>query len=222
MWLSQPRCGDRRLLDTAPRFGMPDNLYYRRARSCTSPGPVDTRYFLSRTGIPVRKGETIRLTGAYDNSAPAPARDGDHARLPRAATTRSRRRCAPLPADRRAADEARARPRRAAGGHGAAQPHSAPTGTRETFTTRRWPAPSRSPTARRSTCATTRFSPGHISLRGGRVADLALRRRDPAQRPARQRPARSSAARRSADGQTLHDALPRSPAATSCSVTCTR
>ena len=52
MWLSQPRCGDRRLLDTAPRYGMPDNLYYRARPILHEPGPVDTRYFLSRTGHP--------------------------------------------------------------------------------------------------------------------------------------------------------------------------
>ena len=72
MWLSQPRCGDRRLLDTAPRFGMPDNLYYRAQPILHEPGPVDTRYFLSRQGIPVRKGETIRLTGAYESEVPHP------------------------------------------------------------------------------------------------------------------------------------------------------
>ena len=54
MFLSQPRCGNRRLLDTAPRFGMPDNLYYRARPILHEPGPVDTRYFLSRKGIPVR------------------------------------------------------------------------------------------------------------------------------------------------------------------------
>ena len=72
MWLSQPRCGDRRLLDTAPRYGMPDNLVYRAQPILHEPGPVDTRYFLSRQGIPVRKGETIRLTGAYENERPHP------------------------------------------------------------------------------------------------------------------------------------------------------
>ena len=63
MWLSQPRCGNRRLLDTAPRFGMPNHLYYRARPILHEPGPVDTRYFLSRTGIPVSKGERLRLTG---------------------------------------------------------------------------------------------------------------------------------------------------------------
>ena len=72
MWLSQPRCGDRRLLDTAPRYGMPDHLYYRARPILHEPGPVDTRYFLSKTGIPVRKGETLRLTGPTTREHPHP------------------------------------------------------------------------------------------------------------------------------------------------------
>jgi plastocyanin len=100
MWLSQPRCGDRRLLDTRPFFGMPDHLYYRVRPILHEPGPMDTHYFMSRTGIPIRRGETIRLTGAYDSSVPHPrvmsimhvyiARDGH---VPTG--------CTPLPADAR-------------------------------------------------------------------------------------------------------------------------
>ena len=100
MWLSQPRCGDRRLLDTAPRFGMPDNLYYRAQPILHEPGPVDTRYFLSRQGIPIRKGETIRLTGAYDSERPHPRVMAImHVYVtPDASVPKT---CRPLPADRR-------------------------------------------------------------------------------------------------------------------------
>ncbi len=98
--LSQPRCHDRKLLDTAPRFGMPDHLYYRARPILHEPGPVDTRYFLSRTGIPVRRGERLRLTAAYDGERP-------HTRvmaimhLYLARTRDVPRRCRPLPGDRR-------------------------------------------------------------------------------------------------------------------------
>jgi plastocyanin len=98
--LSQPRCRGRRLLDTAPRFGMPDHVYYRARPILHEPGPVDTRYFLSRTGIPVRRGERLRITGAYEGSRPHPrvmaimhvyvARDRE---IPR--------RCKKLPRDRK-------------------------------------------------------------------------------------------------------------------------
>src|SRR4051794_29687864 len=70
MWLSQPACADRRLLDTAPRYGMPEDLYYRARPVLHEPGPIDTRYFVSKTGIQVRRGETLRLTGTYDDANP--------------------------------------------------------------------------------------------------------------------------------------------------------
>ena len=63
-------CGGRRLLDTTPRYGMPDNLYYTARPILHEPGPVDTRYFLSQTGIQVRRGETLTLSGTYDDAKP--------------------------------------------------------------------------------------------------------------------------------------------------------
>ena len=51
MWLSQPACAGRRLLDTAPRYGMPDHPYYTTRPLLHEPGPIDTRYFVSKTGI---------------------------------------------------------------------------------------------------------------------------------------------------------------------------
>ena len=113
MWLSQPRCGDRRLLDTRPLFGMPDHLYYRARPILHEPGPIDTRYFLSKTGIAVRKGEKIRLTGTYDAERPHPrvmsimhvylARDTRPSR-------RAARRCRPTPLPRRSPSRVRLEP----------------------------------------------------------------------------------------------------------------
>ena len=98
MWLSQPRCGDRRLLDTRPFFGMPDHLYYRVRPILHEPGPVDTHYFLSKTGIAIRKGEKIRVTGAYDNANPHPrVMSIMHVYLAR--DTRPSKGCAALPGD---------------------------------------------------------------------------------------------------------------------------
>jgi plastocyanin len=98
--LSQPPCNGRLLLDTAPQFGMPNNLYYRVRPVLHEPGPIDTRYFVSRTGIPVRRGERLRITGVYDNSQPHP-RVMAIMHVYVAATPRPQRGCAPLPADRR-------------------------------------------------------------------------------------------------------------------------
>ena len=100
MWLSQPRCDNRRLLDTAPRYGMPDHLYYRAKPILHEPGPVDTRYFLSRTGIPVVRGETLRLTGAYESELPHP-RVMSIMHVYVAPGRSIPRTCRPLPADRR-------------------------------------------------------------------------------------------------------------------------
>jgi plastocyanin len=100
MTLSQPRCGGRRLLDTAPGFAMPDHLYYRARPILHEPGPIDTRYFLSRTGIPVRKGERLRLTGSYEASQPHPRVMAImHVYL--APAREAPKRCKPLPKDRR-------------------------------------------------------------------------------------------------------------------------
>ena len=100
MFLSQPRCGDRRLLDTAPRYGMPNHLYYRARPILHEPGPVDTRYFMSRTGIPVVRGETIRLTGVYERERPHP-RVMSIMHVYVAQGRPVPRKCTPLPADRR-------------------------------------------------------------------------------------------------------------------------
>jgi plastocyanin len=98
--LSQPRCRSRRLLDTAPRYAMPGHLYYRARPILHEPGPIDTRYFLSRAGIPVRKGERLRITGSYEASQPHPRVMAImHVYLaPGRAVPRG---CKPLPKDRR-------------------------------------------------------------------------------------------------------------------------
>jgi plastocyanin len=101
MWLTQPRCADRKLLDTSPRYGMPNSLYYRARPVLHEPGPIETRYFLSGKGIPVHKGEKIDLHAIYDNSQP-------HSRVMAImhvylapGKVSSSRKCAALPSDAR-------------------------------------------------------------------------------------------------------------------------
>jgi len=99
MVLSQPECGGRRLLDTTPRYGMPDNLYYTARPILHEPGPVDTRYFLSQTGIQVRRGETLTLSGTYDDAKPhTRVMSIMHIYLAKHAAPAAQD-CAPLPAD---------------------------------------------------------------------------------------------------------------------------
>jgi plastocyanin len=100
MWLTQPRCGDRRLLDTNPRYGMPGDLVYHLHPVLHEPGPMDTRMFLSRTGIAVRRGETLDLKAAYDDRRPHWAVMAvTHLYVARASTAPHG--CRPLPRDRR-------------------------------------------------------------------------------------------------------------------------
>ncbi len=71
--VSQPRCGDRTLIDQRPRYGAPGDPVYRVRPRLHEPGPIATGYFLSRRGIPVRQGEPLRVTGRYDAQIAHPA-----------------------------------------------------------------------------------------------------------------------------------------------------
>jgi plastocyanin len=73
MTITQPRCGNRTLIDHRPRWGMPDDAVYRLRPVLHEPGPIATGYWLSRRGIPVRRGEVLRVTGRYDAQLPHPA-----------------------------------------------------------------------------------------------------------------------------------------------------
>lgn len=98
MTIKQPRCGDRTLVDHRPLFGLPGDLVYRIRPRLHEPGPIATGHFLSKTGLPVRKGEHLRVTGLYDASRP-------HSRVMAithvyvAVDRNVTRRCAPRPRD---------------------------------------------------------------------------------------------------------------------------
>ncbi|MDA0184992.1 plastocyanin/azurin family copper-binding protein [Solirubrobacter phytolaccae] len=98
LWLSEPGCGDRRLLDNRPSYAMPDHLYYRARPVLHEPGPIDTRYFTSRTGIPVRAGESVLLSARYGADRPRTVMAVMHLYVARAPVAKDTR-CAPLPAD---------------------------------------------------------------------------------------------------------------------------
>lgn len=98
--ITQPRCGDRTLISHKPRWGLPNDSVYRVRPNLHEPGPIAAGYFLSGSGIPVRAGEYLRVTGRYDARIPHPlvmaithvyiARDKGASRT-----------CDPLPGDRR-------------------------------------------------------------------------------------------------------------------------
>jgi plastocyanin len=68
--VTQPRCGDRVLVNNAPRYGEPSDLVYHVFPVLHEPGPISTGWQLSKTGIPVRKGELLNVTGDYDQTEP--------------------------------------------------------------------------------------------------------------------------------------------------------
>ena len=72
MTVSQPRCDDRTLVDHRPRWGMPDDPVYRIRPVLHEPGPISTGYLLSAQGIPVRRGELLKVTGATTASSRTP------------------------------------------------------------------------------------------------------------------------------------------------------
>jgi len=70
--VTQPRCEDRLLIDQKPLYGYADDIVYRAKPVLHEPGPIATGMFLSKDGIPVRKGEMLRVTGRYDGARPHP------------------------------------------------------------------------------------------------------------------------------------------------------
>jgi hypothetical protein len=102
MWLSEPGCQDRRLLGTDPWFGLDSHPVYNVKPLLHEPGPISTAAFLSETGVPVRRGQRIRISATYDNERPHPqAMAVMHVYI--APGKISEPRCAPLPADAREA-----------------------------------------------------------------------------------------------------------------------
>jgi plastocyanin len=70
MKMFQTRCADRRIVESKPLYGMPSDPVYHVLPVLHEPGPINTSWFKTRTGIPVVKGERIRVSGDYDGGRP--------------------------------------------------------------------------------------------------------------------------------------------------------
>jgi hypothetical protein len=68
--LSQPDCGDRELFTSRPLYGLPDNPVYRVTPVLHEPGPESMSGFLSSQGLPLERGQRLKLTANYDNRYP--------------------------------------------------------------------------------------------------------------------------------------------------------
>ena len=96
--LSQPACGDRPLMVSRPLFGLPGHPYYKVLPVLHEPGPFATSWITSATGIPVEKGEQLRVTSLYDGERPHTRVMGIwHLYLARDPAVRAG--CDPLPGD---------------------------------------------------------------------------------------------------------------------------
>jgi plastocyanin len=70
MKMFQTRCENRRIVDSKPLYGLPDDPVYNVLPVLHEPGPINTSWFETAKGIPVVKGERIRVSGDYDGELP--------------------------------------------------------------------------------------------------------------------------------------------------------
>src|SRR4051795_2423099 len=70
MKMYQERCENRTIVSSKPLYGMPDDPVYHVLPVLHEPGPINTSWFETSTGIPVVKGERIRVSGDYDGQRP--------------------------------------------------------------------------------------------------------------------------------------------------------
>jgi plastocyanin len=68
--LQQPRCGDRTLVASDPTYGLEDDPVYQVAPPLHEPDPLDMSWWSSAAGIPVRKGEPLRVVARYRGDFP--------------------------------------------------------------------------------------------------------------------------------------------------------
>jgi plastocyanin len=68
--LTQPNCGNRRIAESVPTWGLADHPFYNVRPILHEPGPINMSAFGHPTGLPVRAGETLRLNSIYDNTLP--------------------------------------------------------------------------------------------------------------------------------------------------------
>jgi len=98
MRITDPACGDRTLAESIPEYGMPDDPIYGVLPQIHEPSPRFTSYPVTATGIPIRRGQTYRVSALYDNELPHARVMGImHAYV--APPTAKVPNCAPLPTD---------------------------------------------------------------------------------------------------------------------------
>jgi plastocyanin len=68
--LTQPRCSGRTLVTSKPTYGQPGDPVYAVRPLLHEPDPRNVSWWQSATGIPVRKGEKLRVVARYRDDFP--------------------------------------------------------------------------------------------------------------------------------------------------------
>jgi plastocyanin len=68
--LTQPRCSGRTLVRSRPTYGQPDDPVYAVKPLLHEPDPRNISWWQSKTGIPVRGGERLRVVARYRDDFP--------------------------------------------------------------------------------------------------------------------------------------------------------
>ena len=64
--LAQPACGERDLFVSHPLYGNEDHPYYNVLPNLHEPGPISSSLLMTRAGLPIRKGDRLRIATEYD------------------------------------------------------------------------------------------------------------------------------------------------------------
>jgi hypothetical protein len=70
MIVNEPDCDSRWLFDSKTLYGNRDHPYYQVRPVLHEPGPISSGWFESEKGIPIAKGERLRITSKYDDRRP--------------------------------------------------------------------------------------------------------------------------------------------------------
>jgi len=68
--LRNTSCGNDLLIKSKAYYGFPDHVFYQVRPMLHEPSPIAMGRTISPAGIPVTKGDQLRLTAAYDNGIP--------------------------------------------------------------------------------------------------------------------------------------------------------
>jgi plastocyanin len=68
--VTQPACGDREVYRSTPTWGLASHPFYNVKPVLHEPGPINMSGFLTAQGIPVAKGQQLKLSSIYDGQYP--------------------------------------------------------------------------------------------------------------------------------------------------------